>query len=663
MTHRTGKGASARFKSAYQKAIDAAVGKSFDQHVMGGYRFLMRYYHPGDDIYMFGFSRGAYTARFLCEMLDHVGLVVQGNEEMVHFAWKTFSEWQMRAYDNHSARGKRKKEEMYNYMKAFRETFTRPVKRVRFLGLFDTVNAVPRFENAWLKRASRFPYTARSTARVIRHAVGLDERRAKFRQDLVEKVDLAELGDSILDKKRQRSWREKEKSCGPVQAGIVKGSISALSGSVGGFQPVRGQTPPPDPSMLGMGLDQGAVSSYSLNIHFDREDGDDDDTEQDVEELWFPGAHGDIGGGWDLAPGEPNLSYGPLVWMVREARKAGLTFDERRLRELDCYTDLDAMYDYGQDESKLDEAAAEGNPMIEVQKATPASSPISPEDAEKSFLFHSLSNEQNATNGAGRRWGSTKSFDAVGKPKETSADSAFDSTPCHTDDEADLEVYVVRLPPQNTPMGTYPRNPFDLVFANFKKNFKRRDSSPLTTIPSGIQGSATSSRNVNEQGGITSPRPTTPPRSPPHRNEVTDDIADKLNAAFAHSKIHCCLTFGSGLPHMSTLGWRMMEYLPFRRMDLQKDGSWKAISWPLPRGEVRDVPEDAKIHCSVLHRMKADPSYRPGNLLVGGGGRGVRVAPPKYKMGEWFVLREEGSLVGEVLVKKSNFYPKVTPSP
>jgi len=51
------------------------LGTSFDQHVMAGYRFLMRYYTPGDDIYFFGFSRGAYTARFLAEMLDHVGLL------------------------------------------------------------------------------------------------------------------------------------------------------------------------------------------------------------------------------------------------------------------------------------------------------------------------------------------------------------------------------------------------------------------------------------------------------------------------------------------------------------------------------------------------------------------------------------------------------------
>lgn len=75
------------------QAKDSAVGSSFDEHVMAGYKFLMRYYNVGDDIYLFGFSRGAYTARFLAEMLDHVGLLSAGNEEMARFAWKAFERW------------------------------------------------------------------------------------------------------------------------------------------------------------------------------------------------------------------------------------------------------------------------------------------------------------------------------------------------------------------------------------------------------------------------------------------------------------------------------------------------------------------------------------------------------------------------------------------
>lgn len=38
------------------------------------------------DIFFFGFSRGAYIARFLAEMLDFVGLLEPGNEEMVRMA-------------------------------------------------------------------------------------------------------------------------------------------------------------------------------------------------------------------------------------------------------------------------------------------------------------------------------------------------------------------------------------------------------------------------------------------------------------------------------------------------------------------------------------------------------------------------------------------------
>jgi uncharacterized protein (DUF2235 family) len=46
----------------------------------------MRYYKPGDLIYIFGFSRGAFTARFLAQMITEIGLLSKGNEEMVSIA-------------------------------------------------------------------------------------------------------------------------------------------------------------------------------------------------------------------------------------------------------------------------------------------------------------------------------------------------------------------------------------------------------------------------------------------------------------------------------------------------------------------------------------------------------------------------------------------------
>lgn len=105
-----------------------------------------------------------------------------------------------------------------------------------------------------------------------------------------------------------------------------------------------------------------------------------------------------------------------------------------------------------------------------------------------------------------------------------------------------------------------------------------------------------------------------PERVIPRRMEVEAEVKDPhakskafLERAYTRGKIHDCLCFNNGLTHTGVLGWKVMEYLPFRRMDLQPDGSWKAIIWPLPRGEVRDIPANVRIHTSVVRRMQADP--------------------------------------------------------
>ena len=67
-----------------------------------------------------------------------------------------------------------------------------------------------------------------------------------------------------------------------------------------------------------------------------------------------------------------------------------------------------------------------------------------------------------------------------------------------------------------------------------------------------------------------------------------------------------------------------------------------------------DIPNDVVIHHTVLERMRHDPSYRPGNLIIGGGGRGTRKAPAEYGMGQWRVCREEGDIVGECWVRDTS---------
>ncbi|TAQ86876.1 hypothetical protein B7494_g4791 [Chlorociboria aeruginascens] len=160
-------------------AVDQAVGTSFVHHVTAGYRFLMRYCLPNDSIYIFGFSRGAYTARFLAEMLHTIGLLSQGNEEMIHFAWETFSEFQKTRGDDNKSEATKTHE---NFMVKFKQTFCRPSIAVHFLGLFDCVNSVSQFDIPWTQQS--FTYIPRPPATHIRHAVSIHERRLKFKPAL-----------------------------------------------------------------------------------------------------------------------------------------------------------------------------------------------------------------------------------------------------------------------------------------------------------------------------------------------------------------------------------------------------------------------------------------------------------------------------------------------
>lgn len=155
------------------------MGTSFEAHVVAGYQFIMRYFSPGDAIYIFGFSRGAYTARFLAEMVQTIGLLSQGNEEMVHFAYNAFSVFQQ-------ARGRDpltdKDKENVEFMTHFKETFCRPDVVIHFLGLFDCVNSVGQFEIPLFRKSYR--YIAMPAATHIRHAVSIHERRLKFKPAL-----------------------------------------------------------------------------------------------------------------------------------------------------------------------------------------------------------------------------------------------------------------------------------------------------------------------------------------------------------------------------------------------------------------------------------------------------------------------------------------------
>ncbi len=136
-----------------------------------------------------------------------------------------------------------------------------------------------------------------------------------------------------------------------------------------------------------------------------------------------------------------------------------------------------------------------------------------------------------------------------------------------------------------------------------------------------------------------------------HEGDDMSPFYRMLHIASTKSRIHDVLRFNRGLTHVGVISWTLMEYLPFRRMDLQPDGTWRSITWPLPMGEVRDLPDNVVVHNSVIKRLQHDPDYRPGNLICGGGGRGVRRAPPEMGMGRWKVARDEGNPICECYIR------------
>ncbi|PFH47921.1 hypothetical protein AMATHDRAFT_6303 [Amanita thiersii Skay4041] len=213
--------------AAFDKKVDEAVAWHINSHVMGGYEFLMQNYNHGDRICLFGFSRGAYIARSLGGMLHKVGLLPPCNHQQVPFAYKMYT-----TVD----------ETGWKQANAFKKAFSMDVD-VEFLGVWDTVSSV-----GLIPRYLPFP-TSNTFIRTFRHAVSLDERRAKFKANLWNRPTAKELALSDFDSDNPRNK-------------------------------------------------MGAV--YDENNQIPDEEIDyvkDRNSPTDIKEVWFAGCHCDVGGG------------------------------------------------------------------------------------------------------------------------------------------------------------------------------------------------------------------------------------------------------------------------------------------------------------------------------------------------------------------------------
>ncbi|GAB1545330.1 DUF2235 domain-containing protein [Scytonema sp. NUACC21] len=110
-----------------EQMLGGATGSGIDKNIQDGYRFLCLNYVPGDEIYLFGFSRGAYTVRSLAGMIYCSGLQS-----------RSYISEAPEAYELYRNRGiKPKDQEAVDYRQEHGERV--PIK---LLGCFDTVGAL-----------------------------------------------------------------------------------------------------------------------------------------------------------------------------------------------------------------------------------------------------------------------------------------------------------------------------------------------------------------------------------------------------------------------------------------------------------------------------------------------------------------------------------------
>ncbi len=147
--------------------MDRSVGISLRQQVLDAVQFLVETYQEGDEVYIFGFSRGAYAGRAVAGFLQEFGLPRVSSKNLLPYLWQVYSENDIKAEE---------KPEYFVNKARIKKYFGRKVE-IEFLGIWDTVSAF-----GVIQKMRTLPYTRQlPNVKRVCHAVALDERRSAYR--------------------------------------------------------------------------------------------------------------------------------------------------------------------------------------------------------------------------------------------------------------------------------------------------------------------------------------------------------------------------------------------------------------------------------------------------------------------------------------------------
>jgi uncharacterized protein (DUF2235 family) len=155
--------------------LGGAFGYGLSGNVLDGYRWLCDVWQPGDDIYLFGFSRGAYTARSLGGLIRKCGLLKRGADGAVAKAALSH------AYDFYRDTGSKPDDPVAVEFRAANSTEV----DVHFIGVWDTVGSLGIPDTAsWFPYArARYQFHDTELSKIVKYAyqaLAFDEHRADF---------------------------------------------------------------------------------------------------------------------------------------------------------------------------------------------------------------------------------------------------------------------------------------------------------------------------------------------------------------------------------------------------------------------------------------------------------------------------------------------------
>lgn len=160
-----------------EKYVGGATGYGISANILQAYRFLANNYQSGDEIFCFGFSRGAYTVRALCGFMGLMGLISPKDLDLLPRAYRYYrmSPEQRYLSPEHEFYLSLKESSIENFC-------------IRFLGVWDSVGAMgvptPMLQKLSQRWVGFFDVKLGHYIQTARQALAIDERRGAFAPDL-----------------------------------------------------------------------------------------------------------------------------------------------------------------------------------------------------------------------------------------------------------------------------------------------------------------------------------------------------------------------------------------------------------------------------------------------------------------------------------------------